>query len=290
MICVVEGPDGAGKSTLAQRIAVRFDCSVQHEGPPPLKVKILQHYGLSLQRAREEGHNVVFDRLALGERVYGRLLRRYDRLGEEGWLAFQRLITAAGAYQIVCLPPYETCYRVWAARCAERELISDETLFRKTYVAWEDIATHVHQDFIFDHTKDSFDVERLTQRDSLPPHMLGSTTASFLLVGERGGDERSLLDLPFYGATHSALYLNQTLRLAGFHERELAFTNAYHLTSDEQYVINPGSQKVIALGDAASAVCTSQGVLHQTVPHPQFRRRFKHHEMREYARMFEACR
>jgi MoxR-like ATPase len=67
MIVILEGPDGAGKTTLAEQLAKKYGLVYKHEGPPPPKVNVLEYYGQLLDEAR--GKNVVFDRLALGERV-----------------------------------------------------------------------------------------------------------------------------------------------------------------------------------------------------------------------------
>lgn len=80
MIVVLEGPDGAGKSSLAAKIAqaVQVDprCTVRvvHTGPPkPGEDPSASCLAAVMEAARlsAEGQVTVFDRLHVGEMVYG---------------------------------------------------------------------------------------------------------------------------------------------------------------------------------------------------------------------------
>lgn len=139
-LVVIEGPDGAGKTTLAAEIARRHGHEVRHEGPPPPNQDPLLYYFGRLYDAHLATfatRGQVLDRFALGERVYGPILRNQDRLGAEGWRRIRRALDSIDAVRILCLPDYETCLEQWRARNADRlELIRREMTFKATYDAW----------------------------------------------------------------------------------------------------------------------------------------------------------
>lgn len=132
MIVILEGPDGSGKTTLAKWLQHRYDLVYHHEGPPPAGVSVIDHYLELLETARD--FDVVFDRMALGERVYGPILRGEDRLGLHGWLTFSEHVRAVKARQLVCLPSPAACYQNWKTR--KGELFADELKFFQSYAAF----------------------------------------------------------------------------------------------------------------------------------------------------------
>jgi hypothetical protein len=162
-LVVIEGPDGGGKSTLAKAIQDRYGFGYRHEGPPPKGADPLLYYQARLFDAMLEAlrtKGVVLDRFALGERVYGPLLRGADNLGDAGWGTIDRCLQAVGAVQIVCLPDYDTCRAAWAARnAAKGELVTDEVMFRKTWLEWYRVTTQVWRPdprtlhFVYDWTR-----------------------------------------------------------------------------------------------------------------------------------------
>lgn len=146
-LVVIEGPDSAGKSTLAKQLQELFGFGYHHEGPPPPDTAPLLYYQVRLFDAMLEAlstKGVVLDRFALGERVYGPILRGTDNLGDAGWNKVDRCLQAVDAVQVVCLPPYETCLTTWRERqAAKGELITDEKVFRHTYLEWYRVARQV---------------------------------------------------------------------------------------------------------------------------------------------------
>jgi hypothetical protein len=284
VIIILEGIDGSGKSTLAHSLTNHIrNLGYHHEGVPPKQGSLLEYYGALLQAARQST-GIVLDRLALGERVYGPIMRNEDRLGPDGWRIFQRLITASGAHQIICCPNYGTCLKNWSS--GRPEYISRVAQFKDVYVRYTEL--NVPDTITYDYEHDSFTLllDRLHMpRKTLPPSMIGSPNATYLFVGERGS---GAIDLPFFGLSNSSGYINQALQLAGFEEKDMAFINAFTLDGHMTNMI-PVFPKVIALGREAGAVCDDQGVDHQQVPHPQFWARFKHNDMLGYVSLLKNC-
>jgi hypothetical protein len=137
LVIIVEGPDGAGKTTLAKRLAQDLDLEYHHEGPPPQGVASLTHYTRLLGDAK--GKRVIFDRFALGERVYGPILRGHDSLGEEGWQFMVGAFAAMRARHIVCLPPPMTAHGNWCGR--KDEMFRDPLAFFHSYASFSYLAS-----------------------------------------------------------------------------------------------------------------------------------------------------
>lgn len=98
MPIIIEGPDGAGKSTLARSLADRLDMNI---------LKMTAKGGRSareyLQKLACDG--VVIDRCWVSEQVYPDLFGREPRIGDDDAEALTGLCGRAGIPIIVLLPP-----------------------------------------------------------------------------------------------------------------------------------------------------------------------------------------
>lgn len=288
MIILLEGPDGAGKTTLAKQLATRYDLSYHHEGLPPAGMPPLQHYGNLLEAARRGDCNVVFDRFALGERVYGPLFRGADNITPSGWRIFERLVRATGAIQVMCLPSYDTCYRAW--RSGRREMFAGDDDLRKIYNAFSGLTGTQHR--VFDYEEPLAFDELCTYLEQprlvLPAGVVGSPGSRYLFVGER---PNGAVPLPFFSASGSSRYLQRAIELAGFSELEIMLANAYRmLGSTEPSNLQLGQVVTVALGSVAAAACRAQGLHTFAVKHPQYWRRFQHHHIEDYATALRGAR
>lgn len=98
MPIIIEGPDGAGKSTLAKSLADRLDMNI---------LKMTANGGQSvpeyLQKLACDG--VIIDRCWVSERVYSDLFGREPRIGNDDAEALTALCGRMGIPIIVLLPP-----------------------------------------------------------------------------------------------------------------------------------------------------------------------------------------
>lgn len=142
---IIEGPDGAGKTTLAHDLCKRYGMAYHHEGPPP-NPGAFEHYRSLLDWPEP----TVFDRLHVGELVYGPLLRGGSQLTLE-----QANLLNRKADLVICLPPWETCLDNTRPR---DEMIKDVFTMHLAWILWERIATHPDMQGarIFDYTKGVF--------------------------------------------------------------------------------------------------------------------------------------
>jgi hypothetical protein len=297
MIIVIEGPDGAGKTTLAKQLAHDLKLDYHHEGPPPKGLAPWDHYGRILEDARRDKKDLVIDRFAYGERVYGPILRSKDTLGHTGWKLMVRLMRACGVVTVYCLPEYEVCYQSWASGRAE--LVRDEQKFKLSYDIWLD---HIksqtdYSGIIYDYTNWRYSeffhfLRRHALKDSpkpLPLGVIGEPTAKYLFVGDIGSNPSAYVDLPFWSDTGSSDYLNDALIVAGFTEREIALLNSRRHDGQYQQIPQDKVWYTVALGNNASRELTKREIMHRTVPHPQYWKRFHHADIQGYANKLKAA-
>jgi len=301
MIIVLEGPDGAGKSTLAAEFVKRGFRLAYHDNPPEFGEDKFETYTKTILGAIKTGEDVVFDRFAPSEHVYGLVRRGETQIGIEQLRLINRLLYSRGALTIFCLPPLETVEANWRARLKD-ELVQDFSQLEKIYHAYGSLRSREYDQLnatAFNYTEQSlqslfgFGVTKLAIRYlslSLPAGVIGSPEARFLFVGEQSDEPR---DLAFYSASssRSAHFLNIAIWEAGYKEHEIAFTNALRFDGSTRNIRDIYDGRiVIALGNVAGKICSAQGVPYLAAPHPQFVRRFKSKNRKRYVEMLRMFR
>jgi thymidylate kinase len=135
-IIIVEGPDGAGKTTLIDKIeerALEFgSVEIINHGAYLGESAIGHHYLKSIEMAASF-NTVIMDRSWISEPIYGHVMRGgKNRLP---WNDYRFLCNKANEFKaqiIYCLPPMETCLAAWRSR-REIEYVDDEEKMTNVY-------------------------------------------------------------------------------------------------------------------------------------------------------------
>lgn len=288
---ILEGPDGSGKTTLAQQLVSRYGFTRVHNGlyPEATGEDLLRRYTGQLVTALREDEDVVFDRSFLSEHVYGKVMRGTDRLGDLGRRLLTRLCQGQGVVEVICLPVWHTVKTNWFEKRKEEYDPVKRTGDYVDKLAKAREIWAIYAKLLMDHHQVHYDYENgkllpamiyKGRPEKIVPGLVGNPMGSCLIVGEQVNTKKAWVDLPFYSLTGVSAYLDEALRQAGIPERELAFVNAYSREgtplSREYLRLLPNLRRVIFLGKrAAGQTELNKTLIGRTVHHPNYWMRFR---------------
>ena len=139
-VVVLEGADGSGKSMIASWLRDTHGYAIVKTGPPAPTGNLTVAYLDALHTAIRGPGRTVFDRLHLGDAIYGSILRGVDRIGGEGLAAIERVIAKHGVRLIICSPPWETLVAGWRSK---EDLLKDEATLRAVYHRYQEEAARL---------------------------------------------------------------------------------------------------------------------------------------------------
>lgn len=279
---VIEGPDGAGKTTLAKELlgaARHYEHVTEHNVRPMILPPWYQYAGMLLDRA----HPTVFDRLHLSQAVYAPLAGRLGGLNEYHLRLVQRVVNGTGTVVVLLLPPVEWCLANWRRGDLARErVIKTEEDFRKAYDGFGQLRRYA--DYVSIGPTDAAGIATLLRNEKEKPALvrpaIGSPTARVLFIGDR---PTKGLDVAFLWDQNSSLFLNEALAEAGIEEKDLAVVDAHHVNG-HRVPLNevarhlPRLQLVVTLGVEAKEAWIAMRGNSQTpfysMAHPSYVRRF----------------
>jgi hypothetical protein len=139
-VIVIEGPDGAGKSTLVEKLKEHFQLSVGKRGTTNrdelYKVTVPDTF-----RAFEgafHGPATLWDRLYFSELVYYTYTTGKCAFSKMQQEFFERMFVAVGAPVILCLPPEQTVVDI-VQKPDRHEMLGVELNIRHIYRGYEDL-------------------------------------------------------------------------------------------------------------------------------------------------------
>ena len=128
MIIIIEGPDGAGKTTLANKIKDQTGFMLLHRTQPKTeedKQRMMDEY----VQVIKAGKNCILDRSWYSEMVYGPVMRDTSVITYPQMYELERLLARNGALLIHCTAPEAALWK----RCLRRgeDYITDRDTFHK---------------------------------------------------------------------------------------------------------------------------------------------------------------
>lgn len=285
MLIALEGTDGVGKSTIAEKLRALleergYEVDLLHRGVPERPV--LDEYQHDIEDYRPGGNRaIICDRWHLGDIVYGELYRGKSYLGGVAGAGFrfvELFLRSRGGITIL-------------VDGEENELRRRLTERGEDYLQMEHIG-HVlsHYREVFKETATGFliatdpDPEAILKhaafwgevsKDLAPfPGYVGSRTPRVLLVGEKRGNAGtpSLCAFRPTSKGNSAEFLLESIPKSMW--REVGLVNAYEEDDLPKLLEVLAQPPVVALGRKASERLTELGIEHAGLPHPQYMRRF----------------
>lgn len=307
MLIILEGPDGAGKTTLAQNLAAQLSQTTSDKIQVWHAIKPTSHpldeYLRPLRSYRPgTGHHLILDRWHWGERVYPRILNRDTALDEPVWWAIEAYLRRLGAIVVHCerasRAEYVDTYRrrgvtvnsndAWQYTHLDRiRLEFSRTTYRTclpnvefTYGEAQNVDFVLHQARL---AEESYrDINAFTT-------YLGPRAPRALLLGDvRNADLTDNLDpafVPFRGTSGHFLLRALTSQPSRDWARSFGLANACDVDDVVKLHDALGWPPLVALGRNAARRLDDLGLRHGTVSHPQYVRRFHHGLVAEYGWM-----
>lgn len=141
MIIIVEGPDGSGKTTLANKIAKQNGYIMLHRSQPKTEEE-KQNMMAEYLQVIKAGKNVVMDRCWYSEMVYGPIMRDASVITYPEMYELEKLLCKKGALLIYCTDKPEVLWK----RCQERgeDYITDILTHTKICEGYETLMNVPH--------------------------------------------------------------------------------------------------------------------------------------------------
>ena len=141
MIIILEGPDGSGKTTLAQQLARQTGYPILHRTQPKTEEEKKLMLGEYLQTINS-CKNMIFDRCWYSEMAYGPVMRDDSVISYPEMYALERMLAKGGAVIIHCTGPEPTLWK----RCTRRgeEYITSRDNFKAIYDNYNEIMSVPH--------------------------------------------------------------------------------------------------------------------------------------------------
>ena len=280
---ILEGENKTGKTTLATLLRDRYGFKVVKCSQP--RGDAYKEYAEKLNAA---SGRTVFDRMYLGELVYGKLYRGGSQLDEVKCRNLDLLAMSKNTIVIHCVDDAEKIIRRFKS---EHEEFADERLVHKTLKLYDEamgqtsLCVTKHQMRTKDDlTTHKHDLERLIdieQRQQVNyKDIIGNLkNPTMLLVGEtrnKNNNKYNDIGQPFdFGV--SSKFLFDAIKRAQIPLNHLAIANS-DSKSLSRFISDNPTMMVVALGKIAHEKITKLGVRCYKLNHPNYENRFHRHD------------
>lgn len=285
MLIILEGPDGAGKTTLAAELTKRYHAEIINHGPYLGEDRIFHRYAGSLMAAFGRApQDTIFDRSWISEPIYGNVMRDgVNRIGTQAHM-LERAAMGLNAVVILCLPPWKECKQTFAKRALSEYPRREEQL-QRIWEAYRKISTAIPL-LVWDYTRDATPILmahiamlRVKNANLGPGVGLWRPGRVSLVVGERQNTNPEPVPAPwvFVGDEGCSPWLADRLEEFSICENELYWVNALRpdgSTQDMSFVKALQPIRTVAMGKVATGVLADQNVPAISIEHPQSWKRF----------------
>lgn len=305
MLIIIEGPDGAGKTTLANRlvtyIAAKFPThrvKLLHKGPPT-RHPLTEYAVPLLDYIPGEGTHYILDRWHWGEMVYPAVTGRKTEMTDAMFVYTEMLVRQRGGLVVNLTAPDG----VLLERCAGRPEMFGEDVILKASTLFTELSDRTYTPIRFNSVLVEDIVDSARQREHLATIMrdqrtpvMSTFSPKVLLFGDvrvcPGGAEcrhrvrhytRGTAFMP-YSAT-SGDYLINAYGPFELLRDHVALANACDVDDPARIRDVFHFPSIIALGSKAHNRLARERIRHASVPHPQYVRRFHHAAAAEYGQL-----
>lgn len=299
---MLEGPDLAGKTTLAKQLTKMMRGSeILHRGPPESQDPFTE-YLKPLEQMYYEGRWPVLDRWHWGETIYGPILRGRSMMDTVQQEYIEMACMRYGVSRLLLLPSYDTLMARFDEHgddlVKREQMIAIATAYQKLEM---DPRYSVHRTLL---TDDPFTLSDLSHilaeamgyrsRANIFyewPSYIGPTRPHVLFIGEKPAEshrgEFKTAFVPYAGTSgHHLLRCLNAVDFRGLWRdtwRAFGFVNAYDGCDDFLGLWNLlECPRVVTLGRKAFEAVYRFDVSPGRAPHPQFARRFYHAKVESY--------
>jgi thymidylate kinase len=275
MLIMLEGPDGAGKSTLSEQLKEHFPAAATvHHGPAKGigSRELAATYASSLKLALE-GQTLIMDRGWPSEPIYSAVYRKVpSRITPVYRRMLERMALRDGAVTVLCLPSLYLCAE--AFNSGREEMLESTDQLREVYEHYgllESVTGTQIPVISYNRELTSLSALVATIRRAL---VVQSLTPKALLVCEKPGsasEEHGRVQVPFATFTGGGCSeaLAAEFELFGIDEAKLAWANAYWVDGGENAIPLENRTRIFALGNVAAGYLRAKGVEFTQVPPPQ---------------------
>jgi thymidylate kinase len=313
LLIILEGPDGAGKSTFAQEIVAHL--ATHHDGNvtvrkagPPTRHPLDEYVTPLLEYEPGGSEHIICDRWHVGEWVYPRVKGRPTRMDRPVLNYVEAFLRSKGAVTVVLNPPVATLQDRVYRRGDDYVRVGELPVLHEAYSARELPELPTMSYILGDPHPDRNHVAAVVLQAArcaaaasrFNPFVtpVGSLQPRALILGDVrgcGGGDRcrhtqhhltsGTAFMP-YAATSGHYLLGALEHTSLIHSS--VFANACDVDDPTSVWAAYRQPPVVTLGRNAHRLLDLAGLPHASAPHPQFIRRFHHREAERYGKLIES--